>query len=59
MVDVKHGNNLLYLPLDKIIGNDASRVQLPNIQAPSSQGTRNILDDVSRSRNELRTRESR
>jgi membrane protease subunit HflK len=60
MVDVKGGNNLLYLPLDKIIrsgvaGNDQSNVQVPMARSNNSSSS----SDTSRSRDNLRSREVR
>jgi len=61
MVDVKGGNNLLYLPLDKLIRNESSTSQTSgNIQVPlSGEGHRSAISDNDRSRAGLRTRETR
>ncbi|MCW8853736.1 MAG: FtsH protease activity modulator HflK, partial [Gammaproteobacteria bacterium] len=61
MIDVEGGNNLLYLPLDKIIRNDAVSSQIPvNIQIPKSgEGHRSAISESDRSRIGLRTRETR
>lgn len=61
MIDVEGGNNLLYLPLDKIIRNDAMNFQMPeNIQSPLQRDrSRSTTTDTNRSRSGLRTRETR
>lgn len=60
MVDVKNGNNLLYLPLDKLIKNDS--VNTSASDTPSASGTsrsQGSRTDSSRSRDSLRSREVR
>ena len=60
MVDVKGGNNLLYLPLDKIFRGEALTMQAPDVQIPlQSDRLRNVINETSRSRDNLRTREVR
>ena len=61
MVDVKGGNNLLYLPLDKIIrGGAMIDEQNSNVQVPMQRSsTDNIRTETSRSRDNLRSREVR
>lgn len=61
MIDVEGGNNLLYLPLDKIIRGDAISAPLTDqLQAPlTSDRLRTIKTDDERSRNNLRSREVR
>ncbi|MFW2373823.1 MAG: FtsH protease activity modulator HflK [Gammaproteobacteria bacterium] len=62
MVDVKGGNNLLYLPLDKIMNQGASSLQSPgSFQLPASttDRSRSTSSDSSRNRSDLRTRETR
>lgn len=62
MVDVKGGNNLLYIPLDKIMKNDSSSMQSPNsLQLPPAtvDRLRSTTTDSSRNRGNLRTREAR
>lgn len=62
MVDVKGGNNLLYLPLDKIMKNESSSMQSPNsLQLPPAtvDRLRSTTTDSSRNRGNLRTRETR
>lgn len=61
MIDVEGGNNLLYLPLDKIIRGDAISAPLTDqFQAPlTSDRLRTIKTDDERSRNNLRSREVR
>ncbi|MCW8957395.1 MAG: protease modulator HflK, partial [Gammaproteobacteria bacterium] len=61
MVDVKGGNNLLYLPLDKIMQSESSSMRSPeSLQLPSStvDRLRNSAID-NRDRSNLRTRETR
>ncbi len=61
MVDVKGGNNLLYLPLDKILQSNSVNVQIPNVQVPMqrSRSSDSRSSDTSRGRDNLRTREAR
>lgn len=61
MVDVKGGNNLLYLPLDKIMNSDRSTQSPGSFQLPSSttDRLRTTTSDSSRNRSDLRTRETR
>ena len=60
MIDVEGGNNLLYLPLDKLMRGDALNVQVPDVQGPlQSERLRNSRNDTSRTRSNLRTREVR
>jgi len=61
MVDVKGGNNLLYLPLDKIIRNDAiSSSSSAEGQVPMKRSSSDTSrSDTSRSRDNLRSREAR
>jgi len=61
MVDVKGGNNLLYLPLDKIIRNDAiSSSSSADVQVPMKRSSSDTSrSDTSRSRDNLRSREAR
>ena len=61
MIDVEGGNNLLYLPLDKIIRGDAiSSPMSDQMQGPlTSDRLRAIKTDDERSRTNLRSREVR
>lgn len=61
MVDVKGGNNLLYLPLDKIMQSSGRAPSSESLQMPSSTTDRfnNSTSDSSRNRVDLRTRETR
>jgi membrane protease subunit HflK len=60
MIDVKGGNNLLYLPLDKIMGGGMFDPKTDNVQIPmQNDRLRNTTGDVARTRSNLRTREQR
>ena len=60
MIDVKGGNNLLYLPLDKIFRSGALNAQIPDVQVPLARNRNDSSrTDSSRSRDNLRSREVR
>ncbi|MDH5765684.1 MAG: FtsH protease activity modulator HflK [Gammaproteobacteria bacterium] len=61
MIDVEGGNNLLYLPLDKLIRNESYNLQMPeNLQSTlPRERNRSTTVENERSRNSLRTREAR
>ncbi|MDH5472854.1 MAG: FtsH protease activity modulator HflK [Gammaproteobacteria bacterium] len=62
MIDVEGGNNLLYLPLDKIIGNNSSSLEGADSASVPLQRDRLrslIPENEQRSRSNLRTRETR
>ena len=48
----------MYLPLDKIVNRDTGTAQIPeNVQIP--ERVRKPIQDITRSRNNLRSREAR
>ncbi|MCW9015286.1 MAG: FtsH protease activity modulator HflK [Gammaproteobacteria bacterium] len=58
VIDVKGGNNIMYLPLDKMINRDTGTIQAPgNMEIPERM--RKPIQDITRSRDNLRTREAR
>ena len=63
MIDVKEGNNILYLPLDQIAAasldpNRRSREEAPSSAAPTTLGS-NIQEITDRVIEELRRRQDR
>ena len=63
LVDVEGGNNLLYLPLDKLMGNQLPSLDLQPASPPSTQAPVQekppVRQNDSRSRVDLRSREAR
>jgi membrane protease subunit HflK len=63
MVDVKGGNNIMYLPLDKILQQNSSTSSVPDASMSSgssrSSSSSNRSGDVNRGRDNLRSREVR
>ena len=63
MVDVKGGNNIMYLPLDKILQQNSAASSVPDSSMSSSSSrsssSSNRSGDVNRGRDNLRSREVR
>ena len=63
MVDVEGGNNLMYLPLDKIMGQSRNSVaggsvgSGPNVADTVGASSRSAMEDLRRSRGNLRGRD--
>lgn len=61
MLDVKSGNNLLYVPLDRMISRDGvgAKIQEATQQEAADAAVAERLKEEQRQRNDLRTREAR
>ena len=61
MVDVENGNNMMFLPLDKLLsgGNSGSASKLTDVLSGSGSDTTSVMDEFNRNVSRSRTRETR
>ena len=61
MVDVENGNNMMFLPLDKLLsgGNSGSASKLTDALSGSGSDTTSVMDEFNRNVSRSRTRETR
>ncbi len=61
MIDVEGGNNLMYLPLDRLMqqGQTATQQGSPNLESQASSAARSAQQFMPRERDSLRSREGR